>query len=849
MSTILIVDDVWANRRSLTTLLSGQGHRFVEAANGREGLDAVRDCHPDLIITDVLMPVMNGYEFVRQLRLQSATAGIPVLFYTAPYSEREARAWAESGGGSYILRKPAAADDVQKIVAQVLSGKPPREAEEGAGPAGAEPDHGDLRLMSGEPEEHIEDLRVANARSRAVINIGLEIASQRDADKILSSVCVAAHDLFGASYVTLGIVDQVAGVVQRFHACGIDDSYAATHTTCIKVGDAVAGFFQEVMAQRLTRRGDNPTGDPAALHLPACHPPVQFFLTAPIASPTQVYGWICLVGNEGRPFTADDEQLLKALSGQVGRIYEIEHEVTERKTAELCLRQERDRAQRYLDTAEVILLALDLQGNITLINRAGCALLGWTERELVGRSWIDTCLPAGTRSDFRDKLTALNNGALPSAENLVLTKTGGERLVDWRNTPLCDDAGAIMGTLSSGTDITERRSLERQYQHAQKMEAVGMLAGGVAHDFNNLLTAILGYCELVQDKLEPGDQRFADVGEIRKAGKSAAGLTRQLLAFSRKEIIEPTLLNLNDVVAGIRALCGRLIEEDISVVLQTQPDLALVKADRGQIEQVLVNLAVNARDAMPGGGTLTIATADVELDAAYSMTHPGVTPGRFVKLTMTDTGAGIPLDVRARLFEPFFTTKEPGKGTGLGLAIVHSIVTQSGGSVDVSTEVGAGTSFCLYFPVAGAGDAIVPVASAPLSTAAGTQTLLVVDDAEGLRDLAKRMLERLGYTVLVAANGDEAIRLFEQHPAIAVLLTDIVMPGISGLELSKRLTDTRPSLPVVYMSGYGEDTIARHGILNPGLDFLHKPFTSETLGRKVREALERHSVMVSTPPG
>jgi signal transduction histidine kinase/CheY-like chemotaxis protein len=401
------------------------------------------------------------------------------------------------------------------------------------------------------------------------------------------------------------------------------------------------------------------------------------------------------------------------------------------------------------------------------------------------------------------------------------------------------DHGEPVRAVGITLDVTERRTLEAQYQQAQKMEAIGRLAGGVAHDFNNLLTAILGYCELLLTDLDPGDPRRADIAEIQKAGTSAAALTRQLLAFSRKQIIEPTLLDLNQVVADLRAMLGRLIGEDVKVMLALRPELARVKADRAQVEQIVVNLAVNARDAMPRGGTLTIETANVELDENYATAHFSVTPGHYVALTVTDTGTGITPEVQARLFEPFFTTKEPGKGTGLGLATVHGIVMRSGGSVNVYSEVGRGTSFKVYFPRADAAEMVVeapPRVSRPRS---GAQTVLVVEDAEGLRALARRLLQRQGYTVLVAANAEEALRLFEQNASIDLLLTDVVMPGASGPELSRRLVERRPELKVVYMSGYTEETIVQHQVLNPGIAFLHKPFTSETLGRKIREVLDR----------
>ena len=387
-------------------------------------------------------------------------------------------------------------------------------------------------------------------------------------------------------------------------------------------------------------------------------------------------------------------------------------------------------------------------------------------------------------------------------------------------------------------DVTERRTLEEQYQQAQKMEAIGRLAGGVAHDFNNLLTVILGYCDLLLADIDADDPRRFDIGEIHNAGTRAEGLTRQLLAFSRRQIIEPKLLDLTSIVAGMESMLGRLIGEDVAVVMRLQP-VSPVTADRGQVEQIIMNLAVNARDAMPNGGTLIIETSDVELDEHYPATHFDVLPGAYVVLTVTDTGIGMTPEVQRRLFEPFFTTKDVGKGTGLGLATVHGIVARSGGTIGVYTEVGKGTSFRVYFPMTDARDAVVEKPASAVPPRRGSQTVLVVEDAEGLRELVKRLLERQGYRVLIAGNAEEALRLFAQNASIDVLLTDVVMPGASGPELTKELVELRPGLRVIYMSGYTEDAIVHHGVLNPGITFLHKPFTADTLGRKIREVLER----------
>jgi two-component system cell cycle sensor histidine kinase/response regulator CckA len=434
---------------------------------------------------------------------------------------------------------------------------------------------------------------------------------------------------------------------------------------------------------------------------------------------------------------------------------------------------------------------------------------------------------------------AMNAGADFSTLHRTRWPDGEVRWLSGAGRVLLDDGGAPVRAVGISLDVTERRSLEEQYQQAQKMEAVGRLAGGVAHDFNNLLTVILGYCELLLEDFKPGDRHQADIAQIQNAGARAGGLTRQLLAFSRKQIIEPTLLDLNLIATDMRAMLGRLIGEDVKVVLALRPELAPVTADRGQVEQVVMNLAVNARDAMPKGGTLTIETANVELDEHYAKTHQPVKPGSYVALTVSDTGTGMTPEVQARLFEPFFTTKEVGKGTGLGMATVYGIVSRSGGSVGVYSEIGKGTSFKVYFPRAGAADMVLEAPIPVTPARVGTQTVLVVEDEGELRELARRLLQRQGYTVLVAANADEALRLFEANQSIDVLLTDVVMPGASGPALTRQLVEQRPALRVIYMSGYTEDAIVHHGVLKPGIAFLNKPFTSETLGARIREVLER----------
>jgi nitrogen-specific signal transduction histidine kinase/ActR/RegA family two-component response regulator len=388
-------------------------------------------------------------------------------------------------------------------------------------------------------------------------------------------------------------------------------------------------------------------------------------------------------------------------------------------------------------------------------------------------------------------------------------------------------------------DVTDRRELEDQLRQAQKMEAVGRLAGGVAHDFNNLLTAILGYSELLAKRFKDGDPERLDIEEIRKSGERAATLTRQLLAFSRKQVLVPEALDLGVVIRGLSSLLERLIGEDIKVSLVVAPDLGRVMADPGQMEQVVMNLALNARDAMPKGGSLRVEIGNVDLDESYVSAHFGAMPGSYVMLAVTDTGAGMTPEIRSQIFEPFFTTKRVGEGTGLGLSTVHGIVNQSGGTIWVYSEPGHGTTFKIYLPriAESVPNAKTPTASLPAVD--GTGTILLVEDEEQLRRLARRVLELRRYTVLDAGSAAQALEVARGHAgAIDLLLTDVVMPGGSGPDLAAAFLLDRPGVPVLFMSGYTDDAIVHHGVLRPGTQFIQKPFTPTRLVKRVQEAME-----------
>jgi two-component system, cell cycle sensor histidine kinase and response regulator CckA len=466
-------------------------------------------------------------------------------------------------------------------------------------------------------------------------------------------------------------------------------------------------------------------------------------------------------------------------------------------------------------------------------NAAACSLYGYSPEEFRAMAIAEIQRPEDARR-FAEELRAPQRPASGAWRH----RARDGHIVDVEIAVRDIEFDGRKAELATLMDIGGRRRLEDQLRQAQKMEAVGMLAGGIAHDFNNLLTIIAGYSQLILNSLDEDDPNRQPAEQIMKAGERAAALTRQLLAFSRSQVLQPKVLDLNKLVTSLNAMLQRLIGEDIDLRLALQPDLGRVNADPGQVEQVLMNLVVNSRDAMPKGGSLAIETSNILLDQPYPIRHLTLQPGWYVRLTVKDTGSGMDAATRARLFEPFFTTKGSGKGTGLGLSTVFSIVRKSGGNVDVHSEPGRGTAFQVYLPRIDEPASVEPE-DRKTRAAAGTETILLAEDDETVRVLVRETLEREGYKVLDAADPVEARRLAERFQgAIDLLITDVVMPKVSGRELAEALSRQRPAMKILYMSGYTDSAIVNTGVLQKEVAFLQKPFTPAALAGKVREVLE-----------
>jgi two-component system cell cycle sensor histidine kinase/response regulator CckA len=523
-----------------------------------------------------------------------------------------------------------------------------------------------------------------------------------------------------------------------------------------------------------------------------------------------------VVGVLGVGYEDGDRRFGEAELALLSRLAHLAALVFERAQLSRRLEEERDYSTRLIESANALVVGVDTEGRILVFNAEASRVTGYASEDVIGRNAFEVLLPPELVDEALEQYTRhlLTDDLPETVETPIVTKLGEQRLISWRNRAFLVE-GKARGSISFGTDVTERRRLEEELRQSQKMEAVGRLAGGVAHDFNNLLTAISGYGELALEKLEAGSSVREHVFEMKRAGERAAGLTRQLLAFSRRQVLQPEVVDVNDVVSELERMLGRLLGAQVEFVTDLDPRLGSTRADPGQLEQVVMNLALNARDAMPGGGRLTIATRN----------DPS---GEFVLLEVSDTGDGMEAETLEQAFEPFFTTKPPGEGTGLGLSTVYGIVKQTGGDITAESQPGRGTRMRVLLPRVQVSIEASDEGHAEPTLPAGS-TVLLVEDEDAVRRLVAAMLTDAGYRVLVAENASAAIVLADAEERIDILLTDVVMPGLSGPDLASLLTELRPDLRVLFVSGYTADGVARNGRMSPDTAFLQKPFTRTQL--------------------
>jgi PAS domain S-box-containing protein len=1006
MVTILVVDDQAMNRKLVATLFGYFGERVLEAEDGVEALERARAEKPDVVITDIVMPRMDGVELVQTLRRDPDLASIPVIFYTATYRERESRSIASACDVSVVVPKPCEPGELLRAVYGVLGMEAPsmrasaptppvstalepvairfsRTLEESRGlqeritrAADTVPPDArrELDEASARCAELLLQLETSGLRLATLVELGLDVARARGAGETVSLLCRGAQNVLSARYAVLGLLaddgESVLMLVMR--------GYRSPDEAALR---ASPPSLEALLGGRASRRAEIPDGDPRLVGLSRSHPAIRSSLAVALSTRLRKYGWLFVGDRLGMDaFTSEDEELALALAAQgaaalenaflyeeVGsRSAKLEVEVAERRRAEREAREAEERYRGLFERAVEGIFRSTPEGRFLDVNPAFVRMLGYSSPEdlianvehigrqlyvdpavrdeylriLTEQGWVagfedELRRPDGSTVWLKSNTRAVRdaNGQLlylegmcedvterrraeaalkeserhyralfdanpfamwlydPESLRIVAVNDAAVRQYGWSreellsmtlkdvrppaeveklvqaiaSTPIPDhyvglwkhrrkdgteldvevhvDEVIVAGRtlrLSLNKDVTEHRKLEDQLRQAQKMEAVGRLAGGVAHDFNNLLTVINGYTELLIDSFPADPARRAKIlGEIAKAGERAAALTRQLLAFSRKQVVAPRTIDLSKVVSGIESLLRRLIGEDVKLVASFAPRLWPVRADPGQVEQVIMNLAVNARDAMPKGGTLTIETRNVELDETYTREHTGVSPGPYAMLAVSDTGTGMDEETKAHLFEPFFTTKEQGKGTGLGLSTVYGIVHQFGGHVWVYSELGIGTAFKVYLPkLSGRATSRPSLARLP-AVERGAETVLLVEDEESIRRLAADVLRGGGYTVLEAPLPSAAIAISESEKGpIHVLVTDIVMPEMSGPDLAEAIRARHPAIRTLFMSGYANDSVFNHHVLEAGAPFLEKPFRPADLTRKVRQVLE-----------
>ncbi len=952
MTRLLIVDDNEQNLYMLQVLLRGHGYEVVSASNGAEGLDIARRDPPDVIISDILMPVVDGFTLCREWKKDEQLRHIPFVFYTATYTDPKDEEFALSLGAEQFIVKPVEPDAFVEMLRETLE-----EHEAGrlvAPRAPVEEETPYLReyseVLIRKLEHKIVQLERANRRLAALYQASTDMASVKPSSELVLHALRTVTQAMGYDQANYYALDQESHELRLLEAIGFSDEVTATfrRELVFTVGEP-RGLVGLVGQTREPLIVADTTSDPRWVTLDAS---IRSALFVPVVHESRLLGVATCLSSDVGAFKEEDARDMMTIANNVaiaienarlferverserryrtilessadaimsldpdrriaawstgaeqifdytkeeiigqslhilvpehdrqataemlqevrrsgavrdwqtqrrakdGQLVDVEitathlgpelgftailRDITDRKRAEEALRESQTNLRTLFDSLEDFLFVLDVEGHVLEVNPVVLERLGYSKAELLGENVLKVH-PPDRRDEAATIIADMVAGKADSCSIPLMTKDGALIPVETRVTQGRWSNQEVLFGVSR--DVTQRLQLEEQLRQAQKMESIGQLAGGIAHDFNNLLTVINGFADLILPELSPSDPMRKDVASIRQAGQSASEITQQLLAFSRKQIIQPRILDLNQLVANMEPILWRTIREDIGIEMSLAPDLWRVKVDPTQIEQVIMNLAANARDAMPLGGELTIKTANVLLDKEYVAHYLGATPGKHVMLAISDTGIGMNQELRSHIFEPFFTTKAVGKGTGMGLATVYGIVKQSGGNIWCYSEEGEGTTFKIYLPSAVDESQVSVPREDEEEIPTGTEVILLVEDDATVRGLALRMLENAGYTVLEARDVEDALDQTQQHPGpIHVLLSDVVMPGMSGRDLADRITQMRPDVKVVYMSGYADEAIAHHGVLGPDTAFVQKPFSAISLLRKVREVLEQ----------
>jgi two-component system, cell cycle sensor histidine kinase and response regulator CckA len=921
MARVIIVDDNLENRYLLRAILQGHGYEVDEALQGAEALALARQAPPDLIISDLLMPVMDGYTLLREWKADEQLRTIPFIVYTATYTEPKDERLALDMGADAFMVKPAEPDQFMIAVRGVLEAAQSKDLPPVRVP------HAEEKVLLKEYSEIL-----IHKLEEKVVQLEQELVRRRQAEIRLAESETLFRNMFEEHAAAALIIDPDTGrIIDANHAAARFYGWSREQLRQMKIQDINTLTPEETLLEMEKARSDNRTQlefrhrradgsirdvEVYSSNSAARGREVLYSIVHDITQRKQAQaalreseallrlagrvarlgGWILnladnrivwsdevaaildmpcgcsptlgdalnffapewkeraegVVGACAREGTAFDEEMQlitaqgrriwgraigEAIRDQSGTITGLQgafQDITEQKLAEA----ERERLMVAIEHSGEIIIITDPQGRIEYVNPVFETVTGYSRQEVLGQT--PRLLRSGAQDEafYQQMWQTISSGRTWDGRLVNKRKDGSLYTEAATISPVLNAAGKIVNYVAAKRDITENLRLMEQSQQAQKMEAVGQLAGGVAHDFNNILSVILGYTELALEECEATNPLRASLGEILKAGRRSRDIVRQLLAFARRQTIVPEVLDLNGTVEGMLRMLRCLIGENLALEWLPGARLWPVKMDPGQLDQILANLCINARDAVTNAGTISIETGNVVFDLEYCGQHAGSIPGDFVRLTVSDNGCGMDQATVSRIFEPFFTTKEPGHGTGLGLATVYGIVKQNNGFVNVYSELGSGTTFRIYLPrCADAGGRIPVETEAEIPRGQGETVLLVEDDASILR-LASRMLTGLGYTVLTAETPGRAILIAEkQDGKIHLLITDVVMPGTNGRDLAARLREIRPAMKCLFMSGYTADVIAHRGVLSEGVQFLQKPFSIRDMATKVRRAL------------
>lgn len=804
MIKILIADDNSASLYMLERLLKGHGFEVISAENGVDALEKARINPPHLIVTDILMPEMDGYALCREWKADASLMHIPLIFYTATYTDPKDELFALSLGADWFLIKPQEPDVLINIIKKVLEEKSP-EKRPAPKPLGEDIEFFRQynEVLFKKLEKKMLDLKTANEELKSMEEMYrlsfehvTDVIYTADADLHITGISPSVERLLGykpQDFIGRSVADLGNILVPRFLEQAVSDMRS------VLKGETILAATYQFIARDGTIKCGEVSGSP--------------------------------IIREGR------------IIGMIS----VARDVTERKKLEDALLTSEASFTMLVNTIPDIVVRTDLSGKIIFTNDYVTKVTGYTHEELEGRNLLDFIYPDEQAGAIQKMTAMLSEGRQgPSIYHLIM-KDGRRVPFEVNGDVLLDQDGKPFGRVHICRDISLRMQAEREKEQlqekliqVQKIESIGRLAGGIAHDFNNMLGVILGHVELALERTQPSQTLHAHLQEIRKAAQRSADLTSQLLAFARRQTVSPMILNTNETITAMLKMLQRLIGEDINLAWLPGPNVWPVEIDPSQIDQILANLCVNARDAINGTGKVTIETGNIALDKTYCTDHPGFIPGEYVLLTVSDDGCGMSRETQSRLFEPFFTTKETGKGTGLGLATVYGIVKQNNGFINIYSEPGEGTTCRIYLPRHYGRGKSVRFEDKQETLLHGGETVLVVEDEPAILDLIHIILKGQGYSVLAAATPDEAISLASEYEGdIHLLLTDVVMPKMNGRDLAGILQSRHPHLKCLFTSGYTANVIAHHGILDDGVHFIAKPFSRKDLAFKVRAILDQ----------